>query len=118
LLWTDNRNGDKDIYFAGVAAAPVIGIKSISGGFGVSAVIENTGNAAATDVQWSIELEGGLVILGRKTTGTIPTLEPGESTTVKSSLIFGIGKPTIKVTADDAVKTATATLIFFFVLGI
>jgi hypothetical protein len=118
LLWTDNRNGDKDIYFAGVAAAPIIGIKSISGGFGVSAVIENTGNADATNVQWSIELEGGIIILGKKTTGTIPTLAAGESVTIKSSFIFGIGKTTVVVTADDAKKSAPATVVLFLVLGL
>ena len=48
LLWTDNRNGNKDIYYAiGSASSPILQIESISGGIGVSAVIKNIGTAAA-----------------------------------------------------------------------
>ena len=38
--------------------------------FGVSAVIINTGQVSATNVQWSISLSGGIVI-GKKASGTI-----------------------------------------------
>jgi hypothetical protein len=115
VVWVDKRDGVKNIYFSAGAAAPLIGIESISGGIGVSAVIANTGTAAATNVKWSIELEGGLIILGKKTTGTISTLGPGESVTVKSSFIFGIGRTTVTVTADDAKKSTPATVILFIV---
>ena len=49
IVWTDNRNGNEDIYFAAGESAPILSVKSVSGGFGVSAVIENSGNAEATD---------------------------------------------------------------------
>jgi hypothetical protein len=117
IVWVDTRDGVKNIYYSrGVVEAPVINIKSVSGGFGISAVIENTGTGDATDVQWSISLEGGLIILGKETSGTIPILAAGESKTVKSGLIFGIGKTRITVTADRASKEVTGTVILFFVI--
>jgi hypothetical protein len=36
VVWTDERDGQKDIYTSGAAAVPIIGVKSISGGFGKS----------------------------------------------------------------------------------
>jgi hypothetical protein len=116
IVWTDTRNGPKDIYTMGAPAAPVIEIKKISGGFGVSAVIENTGTGDATDVQWSITLEDGLILLGKETSGVIPTLPAGASETIKTGLVFGIGKPTITVTANGVTKQVKGTLILFFVI--
>jgi hypothetical protein len=83
VVWVDNRNGNKDIYYGAGGEAPIIGI-SISGGFGVTIVIENSGNADATDVGWSIKLDGGLILLGKETSGTIPIIKAGESVTIKA----------------------------------
>jgi hypothetical protein len=116
IVWTDNRNGNKDIYFASVAAAPAISIKSISGGFGISAIIENLGTAAATDVSWAIDLQG--LVFPKHKEGVIPTLEAGASETVKTGFIFGIGSITITVTADGATKTATGKIIGPLVVGV
>ncbi|MCK5030622.1 MAG: hypothetical protein KAR64_04085, partial [Thermoplasmatales archaeon] len=118
IVWTDIRNEDKDIYYASGTAAPEIDIGAISGGFGVSAEIENTGTADATNVQWSIDLEGGLVLVGAHADGTISTLAAGTSQTVKIGFVLGLGGVTITVAADGATKTASGTVLGPFVIGV
>jgi len=118
IVWTDTRNDNKDIYYAPGEPAPEILVESISGGFGVSAVIKNAGNAVATNVQWSLDVEGGLVITGNHADGTINSLAAGDSTTVKIPLVLGFGGITIKATADGATKSATGTLLLLFVVGV
>ena len=118
VVWTDTRNGAKDVYFGGGISTPVVTVKSISGGFGVSAEIANEGTADATNVQWSIDLEGGLVIIGSHADGTISTLAAGTSQTVKIGFVLGIGGVTITAAADGASKTASGTVLGPFVIGL
>jgi hypothetical protein len=60
IAFTDTRNGNYDIYYAPFVAAPtpIIVIDSISGGFGVTAVIKNIGDAPTENFNWSITTEG------------------------------------------------------------
>jgi hypothetical protein len=116
VVWTDNRDGDKNIYFADMPA-PMVTVQSVSGGFGVSAVVANVGTADATDISWSIDLDG-LVFIGAHTEGTISSLAAGGSETVKAGFVFGLGKATITVTAGGATKTAEGTVLGPFVIGL
>ena len=98
------------------STVPVIEIGTITGGlFKVKAIIKNTGDAAATDVDWKIQLTGGLIILGKESTGTIPTLNASGEVTVSSKLIVGFGKTVVKVTADTATKSQNATVLLVFI---
>jgi hypothetical protein len=115
LVWTDERNGAKDIYTAGAADIPIINVKSISKGMGVSAVIENTGTADATDVAWSITIDASLMILGGETTGTIDVPIGGE-VTIKSGFVLGFGPAAITVTAGDASGSDSGTVLLFFIM--
>ena len=116
VVWTDNRDGDKNIYFADMPA-PMVTVQSVSGGFGVSAVVANIGTADATDISWSIDLDG-LVFVGAHTEGTISSLAAGGSETVKAGFVFGLGKATITVTAGGATKTTEGTVLGPFVIGL
>jgi len=106
----------------GASDAPELEIE-ITGGFGAGAVITNVGIGDATEVDWSITLDGGLIILGKETTGTIASIPAGESVTISSSFILGIGKSDITVAVEcaegaSAEETVTATVLLFLVLGI
>jgi hypothetical protein len=95
---------------------PTIEIGTISGGLGIKAEIKNTGGVDATGVSWKIELTGGLILLGKSKTGTVD-VAAGTTQTVKD-FVIGFGATTITVTANAATKTATGTVILFFVTGV
>jgi len=120
IVWTDNREGNMDIFIddVGYPEIAVIEIGEIAGGFGITVNVENIGAADATDVPWSIDLEGGLILIGGHVEGTIATLSGESSTTISSGLILGIGKPTITVVVGDKQKSATATVLGPFVTGL
>jgi len=106
-----------------VQLEPELTIGDLAGGFGVSATITNTGDADATNVAWKIALDGGLIILGKETTGTIATLAPAASEPIKSSLILGFGRTTITITAtcDEGASddlTGSGFVFLVFVLGV
>lgn len=99
---------------------PRIQVEVITGGFGISAMIRNQGNVNLTNITWQIILDGGLVLLGKKTLGTIPLLRPNSAETIQVPLVFGFGKPTINVSTqasegDAATKINRAHLAGLFV---
>lgn len=127
FVWTDNRNdGKKDIYYEYMELEPAVQVPKltiapVTGGIGVSTTIDNSGEASATNVQWTMSVTGG--ILGKinvQKTGTIPTLAVGGSETIKSGLILGLGSITVAVSAtcDEGVaasQSATGKVLLFFV---
>lgn len=118
-VWEDLRQDDIDIYYgtASDIAAPVIEIESVSGGFGISAVVKNTGTADASDIDWGITCEGG-VFVGSEKTGTIDHLSPGQSTTIKTGFIFGIGNTAVNFKVGAISKESTGKILLCFVLGL
>lgn len=95
---------------------PIIIVSSISGGFGVKAVIRNIGTGDATGVSWTMGLDGNMIFIGKSKTGTVD-LAAGQSYTI-TNFILGFGATNINVTAADASKTATAKVLLFFVTGV
>ncbi|ENO12220.1 parallel beta-helix repeat (two copies) [Thermoplasmatales archaeon SCGC AB-539-C06] len=93
-------------------------VDEILGGFRVSARIKNNGTSSAYDVNWSIELEGGFILIGRSSEGVISELVPGASKTIRPTILYGIGRTTITVTAGDATKQATGFILGPLVLGV
>jgi PKD repeat protein len=92
---------------------PEIVIDAITGGFGIKTVITNIGRADALNLQWTIDLQGGLIFFGTPLSGTIDVLAHS-SVTVKT-FVFGFGTTTITMTAANATKTETAKVFLFFV---
>jgi hypothetical protein len=106
---------DNTIYFAPTEfKEAVIGIQSVSGGIGVSAVIKNSGTAAAENVNWSI-VTTGTVFLGGQKSDKITSLQPGDSTTIKTGLMLGFGSISVTVTAGSVSKTVSGKLLLFYV---
>jgi hypothetical protein len=93
-----------------VAPQPALEIGTVTGGFGLKASVKNTGAGAATNVDWTITLDGKLVFLGKSSTGTIATLAAAGEEPIKAKFILGIGNTNIKISATcDEGKTAEVT---------
>jgi len=91
---------------------PELSISSINGGRGINATIENIGDSEATNIEWEINIQNGLIMLTTNEAGTIPTLEPGESEIITMSVLgIGLGiitplpKFTINAECDQGVAT-------------
>jgi hypothetical protein len=116
-FWTDGRNGNSDIYYEEIGFEPIITIDSINGGFGAKATVSNVGNAPGSNIPWSIEINGGIILVGALTEDII-TIDVGESKTINSGLIFGIGKVTINIQVDEAKKSSDGFLLGPFIIGV
>jgi len=80
---------------------PALDIDPVTGGLlNVDTAIKNTGDAEATDVQWRITLNGGLILLGGESSGEISYIPPGGEETINSKLIFGFGKTLVSVIVE------------------
>ena len=102
-----------------IVESPILKVEWIMGGlFKVKTLIKNVGGLTANNIAWSITLEGGAFI-GKETTGTIASLEPGAGETVSSKFILGFGATLVKVTAtipeSSDTKEAEGTVLLFFI---
>ena len=119
----DDDNGYVDETTAatpGDGERPVLHIEPLTGGlFKVSTVIKNTGTVEATDVNWSIVLDGGLLLLDGENSGRIASIPAGGEEDVISGLIFGFGIPVVTVTAEipeiSARRDQKALVLLFFI---
>ncbi len=82
--------------------APELEVGMTRGGFlGVKGVIKNIGNGIANDVNWSITLNGGFILFGKESTGSIESIPVGGEISFKSNLIIGLGKTEFLVTGEE-----------------
>ncbi|MCJ2534022.1 MAG: C25 family cysteine peptidase, partial [Candidatus Thermoplasmatota archaeon] len=116
-----NLFGDPSLaFFKDSHAHPDIEIGDVAGGFGVEAMIKNTGDADATGVEWTITVTGGIFDLINKTfSGTIQELAVDEEATVNSNIFLALGPIKIAITAECnegsfTDKTAEGTQLLFF----
>ena len=102
----------------------MVEIGAITGGLlGVSAEIRNNGTLDVSSVNWSIALDGGLILKGKSASGTIASLPVNDSQIVVDKPILGFGRVIITVTAtipdgEPVTKTATGFLLLFIILGV
>jgi Carboxypeptidase regulatory-like domain len=84
--------------------------------------IKNVGNTTAFNVSWSITINGGIILIGKSSSGVLlGSLEPGQEVMVRSSkflLGFGYIEITFAAWADNApmvsVKITGRLLLYFF----
>jgi hypothetical protein len=83
----------------------------------ITAEIKNTGIVDASHVNWSISVQG-MVLFGKQKSGTLLSISPGDSLTITTGFVLGLGAVNITVTALDSEKTATAFLLGPFILNV
>jgi hypothetical protein len=95
-------------------------VEKINGGFRVSFDVKNSGIVEAQDISWQIELSGGLILIGKQTSGQISEIGPNETETVYQPFLFGFGHNVeITVNVGDTSKKALASWILGpLVLGV
>ena len=96
---------------------------TVKGGLGLTATVENVGNAEVTNCEVSFAMEGGLILVpsGGMANATLGTIAAGSTADAKIN-VFGIGKPTIsiEVTSDEGATASTTYepfVFLFFLLG-
>ncbi len=86
----------------------------------VGVIIRNKGAAPAENVDWQITLDGGTILMGKESSGTITSIAPGEEIEITSKLIFGFGKTKITAYAEipegSDLRTQSATVFLFITI--
>jgi len=96
-------------------------IDTIKGGFfKINTAIKNIGYFNATNVSWTITLNGGIIFTGKETSGKITNIQSNERIEISSKPIIGVGKTTVEVNTDLDVGTPDtrnqdATLLLFLI---
>ncbi len=111
-----NTETEKTCSFTIRKEVPTVTIM-IKGGLGVSATISNTGSMNLSDLDWTMNLDGKLIFMGKTKSGTIDSLGVGESVTI-NDFVLGFGKTGITMQVEAAEATATGTVLVFFVIGV
>ena len=102
-----------------ILQSPILDISIIHGGIlRVRTTIKNTGEVEATNVDCSIIIEGGTILFGRETNGTIVSIPAGGNITIYSGPIIGFGEVSITATAEipessDTRQQSAFVLLFF-----
>jgi hypothetical protein len=114
-------NWSTPLYVTITASMPALRLSFTQGGFGVSAKIENTGTATATQISWTMNVTGGVLNrIHTQRTGTVDTLDAKTATFIKAGGFLGLGPITIELKATcaqgvTATKTAQGTIILCWV---
>ncbi len=95
---------------------PILGAAKIQGGISkVTVVLENTGDGDASDIDWSISVDGGILgFIKASSNGNIDILSIGATTEISCNRILGFGIANIKIQLDSV----STGLVSFTVKGI
>lgn len=78
---------------------------SIKGGLGVNLKITNNGTVNASNIVWQIHVDGGILGLINKTVNGTIDIIAGDSKTVRTGILFGLGHIYINVKVVDEETT-------------
>jgi hypothetical protein len=101
-----------------VQLRPNLTLSPLTGGLlKVLSTVTNDGQAPATNVTWSIEMQGGFILSGDYMEGTIPSLGIGTHQTLQTKPVLGLGAVAITVNVDaDDIAPVTKTVAGFVLL--
>lgn len=92
-------------------------VKLISGGlFKVKSTIKNNDFSEINNVDWNIILDGGFILIGRETTGSITNIPGEEEINLNSKLIIGFGSTKVRVSVEFLEGSDTREQIGFVLL--
>jgi len=96
-----------------------ITINNVNGGLTrIKADSSNTGDTDISDVEWNISVSGGFLgTIDKTDTGTISSLQSGDTKIVSLFPVFGLGRITIRITANNVDKTVNG-FIFLFIIKV
>ena len=116
LCYSIDKAGNQEVphYCNFTVAQPPITI-TIKKGLGVTAVIKNTGATNLTNISWSIDLTGGIIVMGKTKTGLIPSLAVGKEYKAKD-FVIGFGRTSIVAAAGGGSANASGFVILILVL--
>jgi Peptidase family C25/Peptidase family C25, C terminal ig-like domain/PKD domain len=101
---------------------PILTIGDVSGGlFTLSSALNNIGVGVATNVEWTITVNGNLIFTGKSATGTLDTLDVNATKTIENSPILGFGNVIITITAKadgfpEITKTVDGFVLFIYII--
>ena len=101
---------------------PLLTIGTVNGGlFAITSAIHNIGEGVATNVVWTITVDGNFILSGQTLSGTMSTLDLNSTATIEDSPILGFGNAiiTVKVKADgvsEVIKTVNGFIFFIYII--
>lgn len=101
---------------------PELTIGAVNGGlFAISSAINNIGEGVATNVDWTISVNGNFILSGQTFSGTMSTLEVNSTATIEDSPIIGFGNVIITVTVNadgitEITKTVDGFIFFIYII--
>jgi hypothetical protein len=123
IVWVDNRNGERDIFYNSLAGSPPPQPKpeftiNIAGGKGISVTVTNTGKGNATNLVCTVNIAGGFWMKTRDFTENQAALASGANWQF-SEKVTGIGLgilkkypiPTITVSVACAENVTGAAVV-------
>ena len=80
-----------------IGPIPILDLENIKGGLlGISVVLRNFGEETAYDIEWEMNVSGGLLYYPTYKNGEIEVLAPEEEKTIKIKPMIGLGLATVE----------------------
>jgi hypothetical protein len=101
---------------------PLLTIGTVKGGlFAITSELNNIGEGRATNVVWTITVDGNFILSGQTLSGTMSSLDVNSTATIKNSPILGFGNAiiTVKAKADgvpEVIKTVDGFIFFIYII--